>query len=355
MESAAENVAMDPELRDISINEPELLWIVLDVIGLGLDAGAIVGALRPFARAALRTGRIAEFAEAAGRIAPRAAGRLIQSLRSRLGRQALEEVATGAGRQAMGAGKTLDEYVDAMRAERHEAGSIGRSWDHQNQPRGLPESKWRPGDPIDMPNSAGTYPAYDVVRKRYWRNRAHIELDARQRGLTTHSPGATTDPLAGLSEDELRSMAESGRAPSYAYPNRPGQTWELEHVGVPQRVGGWLSDLGFSQGESRRLIQASSPGSLLEATPVEHAFFDYEAWRFGRLRADVAGARWATSTATDVRIARPLYYMSDDTIREIVQRAAAGGMDFNRSAATRQLRDAIRAEVSQRALGITVP
>lgn len=357
MESAAENVSMDPEVRDISVNEPELLWVVLDIVGLGLDVGVLVRTLRPLARAALQTRRIAAFSQTVRRIAPDAAGRLIASLRRRLGREVLEEGAAGsAAARALGEGRNLDEYLDALRSEQHSAGTVGRSWDYPNQPRGLPDSQWRPGDPIDMPNTRGTYPAYDTARGRYWRNRAHFELEARQRGQAVRRPGVTTDPVSGLTDGELRRMRDSGRAPEYAYPNRPGQTWELEHHGVPQRVGGWLRDLGFDQpGEASRLIEASRPGSLMEVTPLEHAFFDVEAHGFGRLRADVTGARWGGTAAADIRSARPLYYMSDDTLREIIRRAASSNMDFSRTVRTRQLREALRDEIAERGLSIPPP
>lgn len=49
-ETAAEQVSLDPVLADISMNEPTLLWIVVDIIGLGLDLGALTKVLRPAAR-----------------------------------------------------------------------------------------------------------------------------------------------------------------------------------------------------------------------------------------------------------------------------------------------------------------
>lgn len=356
-ESAAENVAMDPEVRDISVNEPELMWVVLDIVGLGLDVGAAVRLLRPMARAALRSRRLVEFTEAARRVVLEAADRLVNSLRRRLGRESLEEAATtaGAAGRSLGAGRTLDEYLDALQSESHGHGSVGRAWDYENHPRGLAESQWRPGLPIDMPNTRGTYPAYDTARSRYWRNRAHFELEARARGQTARRPGATTDPVAGLSDEELQTMRTTGRAPEYGYATRPGQTWELEHFGVPQRVRDWLRDLGIPEREARRLIQESRPGSLLEVSPLEHAFFDVQAWGFGSLRADVTGARWTGTVAADIRGARPLYYMSDDGITEIVHRAAAGNLDFQRTAATQQLRSALQTEISERGLNLVLP
>ncbi|MBU4261920.1 MAG: DUF4157 domain-containing protein [Proteobacteria bacterium] len=356
-ESAAENVAMDPAVRDISINEPELIWVVIDVVGLGLDVGAFVRAIRPIARAALQTRRIAEFSQAVRRLAPEAADRLISSLRRRLGREVMDEGVGGAAAvRAMGEGRNLDEYLQALRSEQHSAGTVGRSWDYQNQPLGVSDAQWRPGYPIDTPNTRGTYPAYGKARSRYWRNRAHFELDARARGEAVRRPGVTTDPVSGLSDEELRLMRDNGRAPQYAYGTRAGQTWELEHHGVPQRVGGWLRDLGFDQpGEASRLIEASRPGALMESTPLEHAFWDVEAHGFGSLRADVTGARWAGTAAADVRGTRPLYYMSDDTIRSIVNRAAGEGMDFSRTGGTQQLRAALVQEITARRLSVSLP
>ena len=85
-------------------------------------------------------------------------------LRRRLGLAA--EAAAEAAPGTSGAGRSLEEYVDAVRAER-KAGEVGGSWDHANQPTGLTESQWQPGDPIDMPSSRGNYPGFDTARGRY--------------------------------------------------------------------------------------------------------------------------------------------------------------------------------------------
>ncbi len=87
-ERAAENVAIDPAVADISMNEPTVLWIVLDAVFLGLDLGAVARALRPAARllaaqrdlvslAVFRRRATEEFGEEAGqRLATQAAQRL---------------------------------------------------------------------------------------------------------------------------------------------------------------------------------------------------------------------------------------------------------------------------------------
>ena len=301
----------------------------------------------------MSSGRIAEFAEAARRAVPELASRLVISLRRRLRRAGTAAGEAAAAAQGVsGANRTLDEYLDAVRAEVHAGGSVGGKWDHANQPRGLPESRWEPGLPIDMPNSAGAYPVYDVARGRYWRNRAHIELQGRRAGTTQHVPGNTLDPIKGLSDAQLSQLATTGRAPLYPFPRRAGQTWELEH-GVPQRVGSALEDLGLSRSEAARLSRASDPGNLMEVSPLEHSFFDAQAQNFGQLRADASGVHWPGTQAADTRLSNALRDLSDDDLRSIFTRTR--GMDFGRTAKTRTLRAQLNAAAADRGLGLQVP
>jgi hypothetical protein len=332
--------------------------VVVDLIGLGLDLGAVVAELRPLARAALRSGVLTEFEAGARRIVPAAADRLMASLRRRLGLASEAAAAEAAAAGTSGAGKSLQEYVDAVRAER-KAGDVGGSWDHANQPTGLPESQWRPGDPIDMPSSRGNYPPYDTARGRYWRNRANAEIEARASGGRSYQPGNTTDPVAGLTDQELANMRDTGRAPEYAYPNKAGQTWELEHSGVPQRVRDWLNEAvdatgkpAFTKDEARRLIKESDPGQLLEVTPLEHAFFDSEAHSFGRLRGDATGQTWPGTPAADVRGARPLAPMSDADLTNLANTAASRNVNWAATAGGQQLRNAVNAEIAARGLSV---
>jgi hypothetical protein len=72
MEKAAEGTSLDPAVADMSLNEPELLWIVVDIVGLGLDLAVITKAMRVAARGLLRNpgpatlGRLEQAAAEAG-------------------------------------------------------------------------------------------------------------------------------------------------------------------------------------------------------------------------------------------------------------------------------------------------
>ncbi len=73
MESAASNVALDPTVADISINEPAIMPIVVGVLGMALDAAVVtkaILALREPARSLLASGDLAEFSAAAYRALP---------------------------------------------------------------------------------------------------------------------------------------------------------------------------------------------------------------------------------------------------------------------------------------------
>jgi hypothetical protein len=76
-ESAAGNVALDPDIADISQNEPELFWLVLDVACVVADAaavGRIVRALRGPARALRESDGIIGFARSARSLPDLSAG-----------------------------------------------------------------------------------------------------------------------------------------------------------------------------------------------------------------------------------------------------------------------------------------
>jgi hypothetical protein len=253
---------------------------------------------------------------------------------------------------AVAAATNATDYLNALRQEVHTAGSVGRGWDHTRFPQAPRGTRWQPGDPIDMPSTSGEYPTFDTARERYWRNRAHFELEARRQGQAQHQPNSK-DPVSRLSDSELQALHNEGRAP--AAPDFPGKTMELEHSGVPQRVERWLRELGFANEEARRLAEVAKPGALLEETPLGHAFHDVEAWSFGSQRADVARQRWAGTPAADVRSQRPLISMSDATLQRVVGEARQRNFNFNKNQFTRELRAAIRDEITVRGLNLTPP
>lgn len=222
----------------------------------------------------------------------------------------------------------VEAYIQALRSEVREFPGtyVGRAWDYENFP-GNPGRFWRPGDPIDMPSVQGHYPRYDTARRRYWRNRAHYELEARARGEVAHDPSDAIDPMRVMSDEELAAFRDtrtrdvrSPEVPAGA-PDRIGraarEVMELEHHGVPQRVRRWLQLLGYSNSDARQLARVSSPESLTEVSPLEHAFLDEIANRFPS-RADASGRRFALSHLGDERVARPLSRMPDSDIRRIV-------------------------------------
>ncbi|HET8842451.1 MAG TPA: DUF4157 domain-containing protein, partial [Ktedonobacteraceae bacterium] len=101
VESAASQVALNPVIADISANEPNLLPIVLDIIALGLDAGAVIGALRPAARILVATGDATQFANDARRVLPaETADQLVSKVTRRVASSASSDVA-GTLTQAM--------------------------------------------------------------------------------------------------------------------------------------------------------------------------------------------------------------------------------------------------------------
>jgi hypothetical protein len=128
---------------------------------------------------------------------------------------------------------------------------------------------------------------------------------------------------------------------------------EIEHFGVPQRVGRWLERAGFSPSDARQLSGVTDPSRLLDLSPVEHAFFDAGAHGFGSLRADPTGARWADTPWADPRVANPLEFMTDSEIAEIIHRARTNP-SINLSAVP-ELLSALRREIAARGLPIQLP
>lgn len=244
-----------------------------------------------------------------------------------------------------------NQYLEALRGQRMSRDSMGVSWDDLHFPIG-PRARWQPGDSPNMPSSAGISPTFDTGRRRMWRNRAHFELEARLRGDAVQEI-TSDDPIRRMSHAELRRLRDTPTA-RVTSPRAPhsGHTMELEHF-IPQRVSRWLVDAGFSPSDGRRLTRQADPASIIEVTPLEHAFFDYEANSFGSLRADSAGRQFSTSAATDPRSTRPLMYVDEARLREIVRRASSDP-DINLTRVP-DLRAAIQAEIDARGLDISMP
>ncbi|MDH4312184.1 MAG: hypothetical protein OEY13_05115 [Gammaproteobacteria bacterium] len=244
---------------------------------------------------------------------------------------------------------TPDQYLNAIRTEPQPPTHAGPAWDHTRFPNG-PTARWRPGDPVDMPAADGTYPTFATGRGRFWRNQAQIELEARARGESRHNM-LSTDPIKSLCDADLATLRDTATS-DVRSPRDPstGRTAEIEHFGVPQRTGRALERVGFTSSEARRLSDAANPGSLLDVSPVEHAFFDAEAHGFGRRRADPVGNMWRDTPWADPRVNRPLIYMSDAALIEIANRARTDPAIRLSNVPT--LESAVRAEISVRGLHV---
>jgi hypothetical protein len=116
---------LDPEIADISANEPTLAWIVTDVVLLGLDAAAVARMLRPLARALTATRSVEDFVVfsrgARAALPPRAAEALIQGASRRFGvtapAEAIEIRVSGAEYLCALEHGFVEQYLDeALRA-----------------------------------------------------------------------------------------------------------------------------------------------------------------------------------------------------------------------------------------------
>ncbi|ONI92277.1 hypothetical protein ALI22I_04870 [Saccharothrix sp. ALI-22-I] len=114
-EGAAGNVALDPAVQDISRQEPELGWLILDLISVGLDAIQVVRAvqaLRTVVRTVSTTGQVVEFAAQARRVLPAAAAeRVVASVT----RQAGTRAAIGRTVEAIGAQFRRADLAEVVR------------------------------------------------------------------------------------------------------------------------------------------------------------------------------------------------------------------------------------------------
>ena len=247
---------------------------------------------------------------------------------------------------------TPEDYLTAIRNSPKSSTVAGQAWDHARFPRG-PRPEWQPGDPIDMPDADGIYPKWGTARPRFWRNRAAIELDGRTKGLRAQSPDST-DPISAMSDADLETLRDTPKS-RVRSPRDPtsGRAMEIEHFGVQQQVAGWLEDANFSPSDARRICGVADPHSLIEASPVEHAFWDKEAHGFGSRRADPSGNMWTQTPWSDPRVGRPLVFMTDGSLAEIAARARTDP-SINLSKVPNLL-SALRAEAAARGLSIQFP
>jgi hypothetical protein len=126
-ESSASNVALDPAVADLSRQEPELGWMLLDLISVGLDAVAVVHAfqaMRAAGRVLAETGEVVEFANQARRAVPGpGADRLIVSASRRAG------AGGGTGRVMLALRDSTAFHPNALVAVQKQIGKVsGDAW-----------------------------------------------------------------------------------------------------------------------------------------------------------------------------------------------------------------------------------
>ena len=143
-ETAASNVALDPRVADISRNEPDLLWLILDIAFVVLDAAQLVrvfNEMRLVAHALRDTGDLGEFARAARASMPQSAADRVIAGASRYaatlpgrtgGRAGIFESLEWIGKTnpvtgtAFSHGPRLAEEVEAVRQALLSAEDVGR-------------------------------------------------------------------------------------------------------------------------------------------------------------------------------------------------------------------------------------
>ena len=236
------------------------------------------------------------------------------------------------------------EWLDQQAMAKWPRDYPGASWDYTRFPDG-PGRNWKPGDPIDMPTPSG-YPTYkDDGRERYWRNRAHFELEARKDGRATPRvvklPGEKGhtlddnlrwDAIEAASDDRLRVMLKDGKAPDdpmLAHLKPQARKVNIEHEHTPQRVAGWLEAVGVPKNEAARLTRASSPDNMMAATRDIHGAWDQFA----------SSKRGGSGLFDAERASSPLNSASKEEVEAII--AAVKGRDLASTDKGRRLRDAI--------------
>jgi hypothetical protein len=177
------------------------------------------------------------------------------------------------------------------------AGQIGPGWDFAKSTEG--PKQWDASLPPDTPNADGKYPDWGVIRQRSWKILADTELERRQEpGYSPRDPGLLAiNPLGGMSDEALRSMRSTGKAP---------QGMELEHR-IPQRVVRILSVVLKDVDAARRIAHYGDPANLIMVPRELHAVFDTYA----------TGRNKELKQALDDRVAFPLGSMSNHDLDQV--------------------------------------
>ncbi|BDV31555.1 eCIS core domain-containing protein [Microbacterium terricola] len=201
-------------------------------------------------------------------------------------------------------------------------------WDYAKHPHG-PNRRWKPGDPVDMPDGPGNYPDWATIRKRAWMTKASDELAARAGGQNLKGPNLL-DPVGELTEAELKITAKTG-----VMPERVGA--EIEHSRIPQRVGKLLEDVGLEATEARELSKLGHSSNLDPTFRETHAAWDAEA-----LKAEGGARNPSLKAALDDRSEFPLTSATNEEIGAIVDRIRARGIDLGATERGRELREILR-------------
>jgi flagellar biosynthesis GTPase FlhF len=238
--------------------------------------------------------------------------------------KAKEEAAAKKARQ-----KEAQKALEDLHQKKPARGSAGQSWDYEKFPEG-PGRRWKAGDPPNMPDSKGTYPGWDTIRERYWKNLAHNELEARKAGAAMEVDKELRLNPQSWTDAELNEMLKTGKGP---------KGFEIEHKDIPQRVVTMLEEAGFPQNDARRIGQLGDPQNLSPELREFHAVVDKEAASF-RDRNPTLPA------SLDERTENPLRSMTADELENLIAEIKKKGIDLGKTDAGRQLRQELTKEAA---------
>ncbi len=205
-------------------------------------------------------------------------------------------------------------------------------WDFERFPNG-PTTRWRPGDPVNMPDGAGNYPSWSTIRKRVWRTKAADELAARKVGGSASA--GSHDPIGDLTPEELKTTAETGRMPKRVKA-------EIEHARIPQRVGRMLQEAGLDATASDIVTLKGDPKNLEPTVKEWHAVGDARAHEIDPNRNPTLAA------PLDDRIEFPLGRASNEEIQDIIDALNDAKINLGDTDAGRQFRKILETEKARR-------